>query len=75
MIHVVTLVAWLSHSMYVCVLVSKLISNWHLESTRRELVTENGRGLENGDLTLSEKAKVQLNALTKIGNFAIVLLL
>ena len=38
-------------------------------------MTENGRGLDNGDLTLSEKAKVQLNALTKIVNFAIVLLL
>ena len=54
---------------------TNLISNWHLENTRRELVTENGRGLDNGDLTLSEKAKVHLNALTKIGNFAIVLLL
>ena len=40
-------------------------------------MTENGRGLDNGNLTLSEKAKVQLNALTKIGKFArsIVLLL
>ena len=45
---------------------TNLISNCHLKNMRRELVTENGRGLDNGDLTLLEKAKVQLNALTKI---------
>ena len=38
-------------------------------------MSEDGRGLYNGDLTLSEKVKVHLNALTKIGNFAIVPLL
>ena len=35
---------------------NNLISHWHLENTRRELVIENGRGLENVDLILSEKA-------------------
>ena len=54
---------------------TNLISNCHLKNMRRELVTENGRGLDNGDLTLLEKAKVQLNALTKIGKFVIELLL
>ena len=35
---------------------NNLISHWHLEKTRRELVIENGHGLENVDLILSEKA-------------------